>query len=259
MAGYLRGNTAILLGYDGTSYAGWQYQTNANTVQAELEKACSELLAGEIRARGASRTDAGVHARGQVASLQLPRPFPTAKLAAAINWNLPPSIRVTAAYQVPADFEPVSWATGKIYRYYVFLRRQPTPIGAKYSWHIPKPLDIQAINREARSVIGSHDFASFQAAGSPVVDTTRNLRHLFCRRRGDWLVFYCVGDGFLYNMVRILIGTLVEFGLGKRLPGEMAAIIRAQDRQAAGATAPAKGLFLEKVLYRPSLDSYSRL
>lgn len=259
MAGYLRGNTAILLEYDGTVYSGWQYQANANSVQEELERACSRLLASEIRVRGASRTDAGVHARGQVASLILSRPFPTIKLAPAINWNLPPDIRVTAAYEMPEDFEPVSWATGKIYCYYVYSRYQPTPIGAKYSWHIPKPLDTIAINREARLAIGTHDFASFQAAGSPVANTTRTLSHLFCKRRGDWLVFYCVGNGFLYNMVRILVGTLIEFGMGKRLPGEMREIIQARDRQAAGSTAPAKGLFLERVLYRPSLDSYSRL
>lgn len=259
MVGNLAGKVALIVEYDGAAYAGWQRQTNALSVQEQLERACTALFGTKVGVRGASRTDAGVHARGQVASLSLPRPFPSQKLVPALNWNLPRDIRLAAAYKVPENFNPIAWSKGKIYRYYIYLRRRPTPIGVKYYWHVPKPLNIEAINKEAQLALGCRDFASFQGAGSQVKDTTRTLRRLCCWRKGDWLIFNCVGNGFLYNMVRILVGTLVEFGLGKRAQGDLAAILEACDRRAAGVTAPAKGLVLERVLYRPSLDSYPQL
>lgn len=259
MAGNIIGNVALILEYDGTAYAGWQYQENADTVQRQVEKASQQLFGANVSVRGASRTDAGVHARGQVAALNLPRPFPREKLPSALNWHLPQDIRVTAAFSVPGNFNPVTWAAGKIYNYYIFQRRQPPAMGGKYCWHIPRELDLAAMNSAARFCIGTQDFASFQAAGSSVANTIRTLRHLFCRRRGDWLIITCVGNGFLYNMVRILTGTLVECGLGKLSPGQMPSIIASRDRQTAGPTAPAGGLFLERVLYRPSLDSYRLL
>jgi tRNA pseudouridine38-40 synthase len=259
MAEFVRGRTALVLEYDGTAYAGWQYQVNADTVQQQAEKACQQLFGQSVSVRGASRTDAGVHARGQVAALDLPRPFSRNKLPSALNWHLPQDIRVIQACSVPGNFHPVTWATGKIYNYYIFERGQSSAIAGKYSWHIPRRLDLTAMNHAASFCIGAHDFASFQAAGSAVLDTRRTLRHLFCRRRGDWLIITCVGDGFLYNMVRILAGTLVEFGMGKWPPEQMQSIIAARNRQTAGPTAPARGLFLERVLYRPSLDSYRLL
>lgn len=255
----LAGRVALVLEYDGTNYAGWQYQINANTVQASLEMALSKLFRESVPVRGASRTDAGVHARGQVASLVLPRPFPDLKLAPAINWYLPSDIRVVTAHQVPGDFHPLTWATGKIYKYYIFNRNISPAIGDKYYWHQPKPLDIEAMNSAARSLVGTIDFASFQAAGSEVQHTIRTLRHVFCRRHGGIVTVTCVGDGFLYNMVRIIAGTLVEVGLGRQRPDWVQSIIEARDRKAAGPTAPAQGLFLERVLYRPSLDSYRPL
>lgn len=259
MAENLTANVALTIEYDGAAYAGWQFQTNAVTVQQRLEQACQHLFGTPLSLRGASRTDAGVHARGQVAAFVLPRTFAVEDLPGALNWRLPQDIRVIGAVVVPENFNPVTWATGKIYRYYIFQRRYPPALGSKYCWHIPKQLDLTAMNSAARHCLGVHDFASFQAAGSTVVDTRRTIRRLFCCQRGNWLVITCVGDGFLYNMVRILVGTLVESGLGKRLPGQMPATLAAQDRSAAGLTAPAQGLCLEKVLYRPSLDSYRRL
>ena len=258
MAETVTSNTALLLEYDGTNYSGWQYQINASTVQQKLEGACQQLFGAAARVRGASRTDAGVHARGQVAALRAPYPFPLDKIAPALNWHLPKDIRVAKAFAVPESFNPVTWATGKIYRYYIYQRSWAPAMGEKYCWHIPQDLDLVAMNQAAGACIGTKDFISFQAAGSSVQDTTRTLRHFFCERRGGWLVTTCVGNGFLYNMVRILIGTLVEFGLGKS-PCQMEDIIAAKARSAAGPTAPARGLFLERVLYRPSLDSYSRL
>lgn len=255
----ITGVVALLLEYDGTNYGGWQYQDNADTVQQSLEESCRGLFGAQVKVRGASRTDAGVHARGQVAAFTLPRPFHGGKLVAALNWHLPRDIRIKEAFSVPLDFNPVAWARGKIYRYFIFQRQSASALGEKYCWHLPRELDLAAMNEAARHCIGSRDFASFQAAGSPVASTRRRVMHLFCHRRGDWLAVTCVGDGFLYNMVRILVGTLVEFGLGKGVPGGMESIIAARERAAAGPTAPAKGLFLEKVLYRPSLDSYPRL
>lgn len=243
--------------YDGTNYAGWQYQDNADTIQNQLELALQGLFREEVTTRGSSRTDAGVHARGQICSLLLPKPFPKLKLAPALNWHLPKDIRVANVYQVPEDFHPQTWAKGKIYRYYIFNRNQPPTIGSQYFWHHPKKIDLHAMNSAARHFIGTHDFASFQAARSEVKDTVRTIRHLYCRRQGDVISVICVGDGFLYNMVRIIVGTLVESGLGRQEPEQVQKIIAARQREAAGPTAPAQGLFLEKVLYRPSLDSYS--
>lgn len=259
MAESIKSKVALTIEYDGTAYAGWQYQENADTVQRQLELACKGLFGETVGVRGASRTDAGVHARGQVAAFNLPRPFSLEKLPSALNWHLPGDIKVSKACLVPGDFNPVIWATGKIYSYYIFQRQQGTALAGKYSWHISRELDVAAMNMAANSCKGTQDFSSFQAAGSSVVDTVRTLRHLFCQKRGDWLVITCIGDGFLYNMVRILAGTLVEFGLGKYPPENMRSIVSAGDRQAAGPTAPARGLFLQRVLYRPSLDRYPQL
>lgn len=250
---------ALTIEYDGTAYAGWQYQENADTIQRQIERACHCLFGEEVPVRGASRTDAGVHARGQVAAFALPRPFPLDKLPSALNWHLPEDIRVAKASLVPGDFNPVTWARGKIYTYYIFQRRQAPAIGGIYCWHISRELNQAAMNQAARYCLGTLDFASFQASGSAVVNTVRTLRHLYCRKQKDWLVITSIGDGFLYNMVRILVGTLVECGLGKYPPQHMGTIVAARDRCAAGPTAPAKGLFLQRVLYRPSLDSYHQL
>lgn len=258
MAGHLTGRCALIMEYDGSAYAGFQYQINADTIQHQLELALSRVFNCRVSVRSASRTDSGVHARGQVVAMNLPRPFPSSKLIPAINWHLPRDIRITHAFLVPQDFDPRTGAKGKVYRYFIFNRSQTPAIGAAYSWHIPQPLDLPAMISAAAACRGCHDFISFQAAGSPVKDTVRTIRHLTITRYGPMLTITCVGDGFLYNMVRIIVGTLVEIGQGKRKE-PMAEIIAARNRAVAGATAPPRGLFLERVLYRPSLDSYPRL
>lgn len=258
MAGNLSGRVALILEYDGTNYGGWQIQTNADTIQYRLEAALCSLFQTEITIRGASRTDSGVHARGQVASFDLPRTF-SGDLASALNWHLPGDIRVVGAQHVPADFNPQSWAKGKIYNYYIFNRPQPSGLGPGYYWHLPKRLDLSVMEKAAQYCQGRQDYACFQASGSQVQDTVRTIRHLFCRRRGNLVTITCCGDGFLYNMVRIIVGTLVEVGLGRLTPSQVKAAVAARTRTAAGPTAPAKGLVLERVLYRPSLDSLSRL
>ena len=256
MAGDITGRCALTLEYDGTAYAGFQHQENADTIQAQVEQALSELFGCQMKIRAASRTDAGVHARGQVVAFNLARSFEAAKIAPAVNWHLPRDIRVVNARPVPAGFDPRTGATGKIYRYFISNRLHPPAVGRRYVWHVPQPVDIETINRAAKVLRGTHDFAAFQSAASTVTDTVRTIRHLWALRRGETVVLTCAGDGFLHNMVRILVGTLVEAGLGQRSAADIEAILLSKDRTAAGVTAPARGLFLERVLYRPSLDSY---
>ena len=258
MAENIEGRIALVLEYDGAHYSGWQYQVNADTIQAQVEKALHGLFGQAIRVTGASRTDAGVHARGQVATLDLPRPFPGQKLVPALNWYLPPDIRVVKVYAVANDFNPRTGATGKIYRYYLYTRGVSPALFSQFCWHLPRRLDIDAMNRGSSHLIGHHDFASFQAAGSSAQDTRRSIRHLFCRRRGPIITMTCVGDGFLYNMVRIIVGSLVEIGMGKQAPSWLERVLMARDRHLAGPTAPAQGLVLERVLYRPPLGSWGR-
>ncbi|HPZ90914.1 MAG TPA: tRNA pseudouridine(38-40) synthase TruA [Bacillota bacterium] len=258
MAGRIEGRVALVMEYDGANYAGWQLQHNADTVQARVEKALGHLFGCPVSVRAASRTDSGVHARGQVVALDLPRPFPPEKLAPALNWHLPADIRVVRACTVPRDFDPRTWAVGKIYRYCLFTRRASSAFVSRYCWHLPGELDVAAMNSGARYLIGSHDFASFQAAGSSVRDTRRTIRHLFCRRQGPLVTITCVGDGFLYKMVRIIVGSLVEIGLGRHSPDWLGQVLAGRDRQLAGPTAPAHGLVLERVLYRPSLSNCRR-
>ena len=256
MAGGITDRCALTLEYDGTDYAGFQYQENADTVQAQLERALADIFGCLVKIKAASRTDSGVHARGQVVAFNLPRPFEALKLAPAVNWHLPRDIRVVKVNPVPENFDPRTWARGKIYNYYVCNRLQPPAVGSRYLWHVSQPLDIEAINRAASALKGTHDFASFQSAASSVPDTVRTIRHLWARRRGETVILTCVGDGFLHNMVRILAGTLVEIGLGQRPVADINGVLKSKDRTAAGVTAPARGLFLQRVLYRPSLDSY---
>lgn len=258
MAGDLR-RRALVLEYRGTNYGGFQFQENADTIQNQLEQAAQALFKQPIRIKGASRTDSGVHARGQVAAFDLPASFPEEKLVPALNHYLPRDIRVSKSYPVPDNFNPQKWAKGKIYRYFIFNRPQASALFQDYTWHVPKPLDTKLMNQGAKLIRGTHDFACFQAAGSPITDTVRTLWHLNCQRKGDQVIITCAGDGFLYNMVRIITGTLVEVGMGKRKPEQIKDVIHQKDRKLAGETAPASGLFLERVLYRPSLDTYRHL
>ncbi|MTI94198.1 MAG: tRNA pseudouridine(38-40) synthase TruA [Firmicutes bacterium] len=253
------GRCALILEYDGSRYSGYQFQLNGDSVQARLEAALATIMGASVSTKAASRTDAGVHARGQVVAFDRSRPFPVERLAAALNGNLPRDIRVVRAIEVPEDFHPQYAAKGKIYRYFFFNRSHAPAIAANYCWHIPKPLDLQAMNAAAACLRGRHDFQAFQAAGSAVASTVRTLQHIWSQRRGHWVVMTVYGDGFLYNMVRIIAGTIAECGLSKRSAPEVAAALAARDRKLTGPTAPAAGLFLERVIYRPSLDRLAQL
>ncbi|MBP3657116.1 MAG: tRNA pseudouridine(38-40) synthase TruA [Clostridia bacterium] len=235
--------------YDGTAYCGWQRQLNGPSVQESLERALSRLTGEEISVTGSSRTDAGVHALGLCAHFDSATRIPPQKLAFALNTMLPPDIRIRESGAAPEGFHARFAACGKVYRYTFVNTRHDCAVGRQYMAHIPLPLDAALMHEEAQALLGTHDFAAFAASGSVVKSTVRTIYRAQVTRRGDEVELLVLGDGFLYNMVRIIAGTLAEIGCGKREPGAFARAIATGDRLALGQTAPAKGLTLMAVLY----------
>lgn len=239
----------LIVEYDGTDYCGWQRQINGPSVQQTLEEALSRLTGEEIAVTGSSRTDAGVHAMGLCAHFDSATRIPPEKIAFALNTMLPPDIRIRESGLAPEGFHARYSACGKVYRYRFFNSRHDCAIGRQYAAHVPLPLDVEAMNREAQALCGTHDFEAFAASGSVVKSTVRTIYRVQVTRSGDDVTLLVLGDGFLYNMVRIIAGTLMEIGTGKREPGAIARAIETKDRLALGQTAPAKGLTLMRVLY----------
>lgn len=242
-------NIKLLIEYDGTNYAGWQVQKNAVTIQEVLETAISSLTGHEIRLIGASRTDAGVHARGMVANFLTESSIPAAKFPAAINTYLPDDIRILNAEDAGLEFHSRYLSTGKLYSYSLFNRRIPSPIYRNYTAHVIIPLDVERMKRAAVYILGTHDFSCFRSSGSSVKTSVRTVRSLDIERSGDLINIRICADGFLYNMVRIIAGTLIDTGSGKIEPYDMKDIIDSRQRGRAGKTAPASGLCLEEVYY----------
>ncbi|ADL06943.1 tRNA pseudouridine(38-40) synthase TruA [Thermosediminibacter oceani] len=242
-------NVKILLEYDGTNYHGWQKQNNALSVQEVLEKAIYALTGERVSIIGAGRTDAGVHARGQVANFRTNTRIPVERLPYAINSKLPEDIAVKGAEAVPDDFHARYSAKAKVYTYSIYNAPFPSPLLRRYSYFFPLPLDVEAMRRAAKAFIGVHDFAAFRASGSSVKTSVRNITRLDVKKCGKLLTIEVEADGFLYNMVRIIAGTLLEVGTGKKDPEEIPSIIESRDRERAGVTLPAHGLCLEKVIY----------
>ncbi|MDE3154153.1 MAG: tRNA pseudouridine(38-40) synthase TruA [Acidobacteriota bacterium] len=264
----------LTLAYDGSAYAGWQRQTNGVSVQQRLEEALARLEGSPVTAAAAGRTDAGVHATGQVASVRLARDMPLDALARAVNAILPPDIRLLDVAEVPDEFHARFAARAKTYQYRLLDGGVVSPFDRSWVWAVPGPLDLEAMRTAARALEGRHDFASFQAAGSAVRDTVRTVlassvgdrpgpaeeagvipRTPACgwlhASTGRLLVYEITGDGFLRHMVRAIVGTLVEIGSGRRPVGWMAEVLAARDRGQAGPTAPAQGLCLVRVDYDP--------
>ena len=239
----------LIVEYDGTDYCGWQRQINGPSVQQTLEEALSRLTGETIAVTGSSRTDAGVHAMGLCAHFDSATRIPPEKIAFALNTMLPPDIRVRESGLAPEGFHARYAACGKVYRYRFFNSRHDCAIGRQYAAHVPLPLDVERMNQEAQALCGTHDFEAFAASGSVVKSTVRTIYRVQVRRVGEHVEMLVLGDGFLYNMVRIIAGTLMEVGTGKREPGAIAAAIETRDRLALGQTAPAKGLTLMRVLY----------
>ena len=244
----------LVLEYDGTDFAGWQRQPGERTVQQVIEDAVGRLLGVEARVPviAAGRTDAGVHARGQVALVEAPRALPLSAWGPGLTGRLPPDVAVVRATVAEAGFDPRRSATGKRYVYRVWNGRRRSPLRARFSWWVRGPLDTAAMGVAAAHLVGEHDFKSFQAAGCAAKTTVRRLDRVDVEgAAGGALCFTVEGTAFLRFMVRNLVGTLVEVGHGRLDPGALPAILAARDRDAAGPTAPPQGLTLDEVYYGP--------
>lgn len=239
----------LTIAYDGTAYCGWQLQPGKPTVEARINKALSELLGEEICVIGASRTDSGVHALGNVAVFDTESAIPAEKICLAVNQRLPEDIRVQTSVQVPIDFHPRKVNSRKTYEYHILNRRIALPTDRLYSTHIYYKLDVPAMQNAAEYLIGEHDFKSFCSVKTQVTDTVRTIYTLNISQIGDNITISITGSGFLYNMVRIIAGTLLEIGRGFYPPEKMAEILNGCDRSLAGPTAPANGLTLIQIEY----------
>ena len=235
--------------YDGTAYSGWQRQINGPSVQQTLEEALMRLTGEEINVVGSSRTDAGVHALGLCAHFDSATRIPPEKLSFALNTMLPCDIRVRQSSLAPDGFHARYSACGKVYRYSFYNARHDRAVGRLYSAHVPLPLDEARMQREADALVGTHDFAAFAASGSVARSTVRTIHRAQVLRCGDEVTLTVLGDGFLYNMVRIIAGTLMEVGTGRRESGAIARALETGDRLMLGQTAPARGLTLLAALY----------
>ena len=244
-------NLKLVVAYDGTDFHGWQRQAGVRTVQQELEDALRHLMRHPLSVQGASRTDAGVHARGQVASVLTAAPVPTENLQRAVNHRLPPDVAVVSVSEAAAGFHPTRQARGKLYRYRIFNSRQRpvTCLVQRLTWHVWYRLDLPRLQAAAADLVGTHDVAGFASQGSPRETTVRTIFRVDVRRAADEVVIDVEGDGFLYHQVRNMVGTLVEIGRGHWPPERIREILAACDRRLAGRTAPPQGLCLEWVRY----------
>lgn len=242
-------NIKAIVEYDGTDFCGFQKQPVVPTIQGELERALRTLFRQDVKVIGAGRTDAGVHATGQVISFQAPEAFPLDRICPAMNGRLPLSIRIKDAREVPETFHARYSAKSRTYTYIVLNRSTPTALLARYTWHVTQPLDLEAMRSGGAGLIGRHNFASFGMPEREGGSTIRRVIEFRLGRRKDAVVFAIKADAFLSGMARAIVGTLVEVGQGKRSPEEVAAILAACDRQAAKASAPPRGLFLTGVEY----------
>lgn len=239
-----------IVAYDGTRFAGYQVQPNKLTVQSVLEGALAKLHKGtEMGITASGRTDAGVHAKGQVIHFDSSLNIPLAKWDIALNSLLPDDIAIKSVEEVRASFHARFDAAGKEYRYFVQRSEKRDPFMRNYAYHYPYPLNIHEMKKAALALIGTHDFTSFCSAKTEVMDKVRTIREIEMIEDGTQLVFRFVGNGFLYNMVRILVGTLIEVGSGARTADSISEIIAQKDRIFAGKTAPAHGLYLWEVYY----------
>lgn len=234
--------------YDGYDYHGWQIQPGKKTIQGELENALRNLTDRKITVHGASRTDAGVSALGQAGLIQVDLPIPTQNFPRALTDKLPPDIAVTAAQEVSNDFDLFS-AESKTYRYTIYTGKKRPVLYRRHCWHLPAQLDAPAMEKAAELLKGKKDFKSFASAADKRNDTVRTIFRCDLSVEDDWLYIYVQGDGFLYNMVRNIVGTLTEVGVGRIKPDKIAGIIRAKDRRAAGHLAPPQGLCLMEIRY----------
>jgi tRNA pseudouridine38-40 synthase len=239
----------LTVSYDGTHYVGWQRQLNGLSIQQLVEEAFVPLLGAAPTVAGASRTDAGVHALGQVASLNLDSALPAPAIQRALNMRLPEDVRIVGAVEARLGFHARFHASGKSYRYRIATTPVLSPFDRWFVWHVSQPLETARMQRAAAALVGRHDFAAFQASGASIVGTVRTLERVEVIDAGGEVRVEIDGEGFLRHMVRTIAGTLTEIGLGQRPVEAMAEIVAAGDRRLAGKTAPALGLTLVSVKY----------
>ncbi len=239
----------IIVAYDGTNYCGWQIQPNGITIQGVLNETLSSLLGEKIEVMGASRTDAGVHALANVAVFDTNARMPAEKISFAANQFLPEDIRIQLSEEVEPDFHPRYCDSEKTYEYRILNRQFPIPTERLYSYFYHYSLDVDKMREATSFLIGRHDFKSFCGSGAQVKSTVRTITAMSVDREGDMITIRISGTGFLYNMVRIIAGTLIEIGNEQYPPERMKDILEACDREAAGPTAPAKGLTLIGIRY----------
>jgi tRNA pseudouridine38-40 synthase len=235
--------------YDGSKYHGWQVQPGKKTIQSELIEAVSNLVGYRTHVRGASRTDAGVSALGQVCLFEADSPIPTENFPRAINGRLPRDIVVTAAEDAPPKFDLLSGVKSKLYRYTIYTGRHRPVLRLNQCWHVPRQLDAAVMNQAAQYLVGTKDFKSFATAKDKRELTVRTIFRCEVTAEDNWIYVDVEGDGFLYNMVRNIVGTLVEVGVGRWKPEKINEILEAMSRTAAGPLAPAQGLCLMWIKY----------
>ena len=242
-------NIKLTICYDGFDYSGWQTQPGKKTIQQTLNEAIGNLLGCKINVTGASRTDAGVSALGQVALFQIDSPIPTENLARAITDRLPPDIAVTEAVEVPAGFDVIGLVKNKLYRYAICTSPVRPVLRIRHCWHLPAELNTDAMAEAAKILVGKRDFKSFASAADNRESSVRTIFRCDVTGEGHWVYIEIEGDGFLYNMARNIVGTLIEVGRGKWRPQKINEILEAKDRTAAGPIAPAQGLCLMWIKY----------
>jgi tRNA pseudouridine38-40 synthase len=238
----------LTIQYDGTSYAGWQVQPNGLSIQQVMEEALAAMLQEPVHLLSSGRTDAGVHARGMVAAFRTSRTIPLRAFSDGLNSMLPADIAVQEAREAPAGFHPRYDAIGKHYRYTIHNAPRRSPLDRLYAWHLRGELDLEGMRRAAALFVGEHDFASFRTTGCAARTTVRRIDSFDIGRQGDLIVCDVKGSGFLRNMVRLMVGTLVAVGRGRMTVAEVARCL-AEPGSGAGPTAPARGLCLEEVYY----------
>jgi tRNA pseudouridine38-40 synthase len=239
----------LTIAYDGTNYCGWQIQPNGITIEEILNKALSKMTGEEILVIGASRTDSGVHAMGNVAVFDTETTIPAEKIAVALNQRLPEDIVITKSEEVPLDFHPRYCNCSKTYEYHIINTRIPIPTKRLTNYFVSYVLDIDKMRQAASYLVGEHDFVSFCNVRTDVENTVRTITALDILTNGNEITIRITGNGFLYNMVRIIVGTLVRVGRGFYEPEKVKEILEAKDRKAAGVTAPAHGLMLVEIKY----------
>lgn len=242
-------NVKLTIEYDGTNYHGWQAQSNAKTVQETIEKAIHGLTGEEITITGSSRTDQGVHAYGQVANFLTDSNIPHDRFSHALNRMLPEDIVIRKSEEVSMDFHARYCSKGKKYRYLIYKSRFPSAIFRNRSYHISHQLDMEEMKKSISFFKGTHDFSAFRSTGSSVKTSVRTIFDVNLTTVEDNVWFEVSGDGFLYNMVRIMVGTLVDVGMGRINADDIPDIIESLDRKRAGRTAPPQGLYLVEVFY----------